>query len=347
MDKIIIKIPGAPEREFELAPGVHKVGRSINTDLQIDHPSVSGSHCEIIVNDGTVTVKDIGSTNGVILDGQRMRECNIVPGQALRLGEAEIRYKPAPISPAPYQVHLIPPGTIRRPKDFYKCIPSAFVYPFNRNGLFLLGGGTFVFGAFNLFLRLHGLIIARAIAGGMFATIVTGYSFLYMQKIITSTAFGDDKMPPFPDYENWWDSAFEPYFRLLGISAACIAPGILGLMYAGRTGLFMFIPLLILGACYAPMALLAVAMDDSLLGLNPELVVPSILRVPMEYLVIWLLLGAFVTLVGGLSRLADGLHQTVAGQLLATFLSLYFAVVAMRLLGLLYFTRKARLGWRA
>src|ERR1035441_2569436 len=152
MEKIIIKVPGAPVREVELAPGVFKVGRSINTDLRIEHPSVSGSHCEIIVSGGTVSVKDLGSTNGTFLDGQPVRECQIVPGHSLRLGEVEVlcgetpglklaaspaaaEMAAAPAPPAPYAARLAPPRPLRRPKNFYKSVPGAFAYPFKRNGL--------------------------------------------------------------------------------------------------------------------------------------------------------------------------------------------------------------------
>ncbi len=370
MDKITIKVPGAPDREIELAPGVHKVGRSINTDLQIDHPSVSGSHCEIIANDGTVTVKDLGSTNGILLDGQPVRECKIVPGQTLRLGEVEVLYGPAPVlkpglklaavpaveemaglpAPlAPHQVRLMPPRPLRRAKIFYKSIPGAFVYPFKRNGLLLLASGTLVFGIFDFFLsyRVNGLLMVGRWVGGLFSACITGYVFLYLQTIITSTAIGEDDMPNWPEYESWWDSAIQPYLRLLGIFAACIAPAILCLLYAGQAGRLLSIALLILGFCYAPMALLAVAMDDSLFGLNPLLIVPSIFRVPLEYLVSCLLLCVLLFVLGGLTVLTDGLHQPFVSQILGMFLSLYFMVVVMRLLGLLYYTRKDRFGWRA
>jgi hypothetical protein len=198
MDKIIIKAPGAPEREFELAQGVNKVGRSINTDLQIDHPSVSSSHCEIIVNDGAIAVKDLGSTNGTFLDGQPVQESQITPGQVLRLGEVEILLVrapgsktglatavpaatriPTPAPVAPYEARLVQPPPPRRPKSFYKSIPGAFVYPFKRNGLLLLASGTLIFGVFDFFIgyRVRGMLMLGGIIGGIAAAFVTGYLF--------------------------------------------------------------------------------------------------------------------------------------------------------------------------
>jgi pSer/pThr/pTyr-binding forkhead associated (FHA) protein len=375
MDRIIIKVPGAPVREVELPPGVHKVGRSINTDLQIDHPSVSSSHCEISVNDGAVTVKDLGSTNGTFLDGQPVQECQIVPGQVLRMGEAELHFTPEavlkpglklaavpavdepvavpvplapPIPPSRHQARPVPPRPLRRPKNFYKSIPGAFVYPFKRNGLLLLLSGTIIFGIFDYVfsLRVNGIRMAGMV-GVVFSSCLTGYLFLYMQTIITTTALGDDDMPPWPVYESWWESLAEPYFRLIGVCAACIAPAFLCLIFAGHAGRWLYFPLLVVGFCYAPMAFLAVAMDDSLLGLNPMLVVPSILRVPLEYLASCMMVGLLLCLLGLRSLLTAVLDQPLLSQILGMFLVLYFTVVEMRLLGLLYYTKKDRLGWRA
>ena len=95
------------------------------------------------------------------------------------------------------------------------------------------------------------------------------------------------------------------------------------------------------------MAFLAVAMDDSLLGLNPMLVVPSMLRVPFEYLVTCMMTVLLLVLLGMRSLLTGVLDQPIIGEVLGMFLVLYFAVVEMRLLGLLYYTKKDRLGWCA
>jgi len=375
MDRIIIKVPGAPVREVELASGVHKVGRAVYADLQIDHPSVSSSHCEISVNDGAIAIKDLGSTNGTFLDGQPVQECQIVPGQVLRMGEAEVHYAPAPVvapglklaaaphadAPAappiplappvpsgPPPVRMVQPRPPGRPANFYKNIPGALVYPFKRNGLLLLASGTIIFGIFDFMVsfRVNGIRMAGAV-GGFFSSCLTGYLFLYMQTIITSSANGEGEMPPWPGYDGWWDSAVGPYLRLLGICAACMAPAFLCLIFAGHIGQLLYVPLLILGFCYAPMAFLAVAMDDSLLGLNPMLVVPSMLRVPFEYLVTCMMTVLLLVLLGMRSLLTGVLDQPIIGEVLGMFLVLYFAVVEMRLLGLLYYTKKDRLGWCA
>jgi hypothetical protein len=393
MEKLIIRNPEAPVREVELPPGTYKVGRAPHADLQIDHPSVSSSHCEMSVGDGALAVKDLGSTNGILLDGQPVQEAQVAPGQIMRMGEVEVQYgappsaktglrlAPVPVAetaPAPppaalYVPRLTQPKPVRRPKNFYKSIPGAFIYPCKRQGWILLLSGTFIIGIFDCLLnfRVYGFLVAGQMLGGIASACITGYIFLYLQSIITTTAMGEDNVPPWPDYEGWWDSAVYPYLRLLAICAACLAPALLCLRYAGDMGFELFIPLLILGFLYAPMAFLAVAMDDSLLGLNPLLVIPSILRVPLEYIASCLLLGTLLGALGGLIALIQYLlmlyffqqynkpglpigvirppafqPESIVTQILGLFLVLYFMMVVMRVLGLLYYTQRDRLGWR-
>lgn len=389
MDKLIIKVPGAPEREMELPPGTHKVGRNLTADLQIPHPSVSGSHCELQVAEGGIFVKDLNSTNGTHVDGQRVGECQISPGQSLRLGEVEIVYAPRetasaglklaahteippPIPPAvdPYIVRLVPPRKARVTKNFYQGIPGAFAYPFKKNGIYLLVGGTVVFGLFDFVvnLRAFGMLLVGGAVGFICGAMVSGYIFLYMQSIITSSAMGDHDIPNWPEYDGWWDSAIGPYLRMLAIGIVCFLPAQLCLRLAGENGALMSIPFVILGGLYAPMALLAVAIDDSLAGLNPMLVLPSIFRVIGAYLVTCLLVGlmllVFGLVLGAIVYLSTAMaappppgsrpillpgpppQQQFLTQIVGAFLTLYFGVVATRLLGLLYYTHKERLGWQ-
>lgn len=48
------------------------VGRRNGTSLTIDNPSVSGSHAELLLDDGNLIVRDLGSTNGTFVNGMRI-----------------------------------------------------------------------------------------------------------------------------------------------------------------------------------------------------------------------------------------------------------------------------------
>src|SRR5947209_19940400 len=94
--------PGTPQaQEIPLKPGANYLGRGFANDFQINDGSVSGSHCQILVNGNVVTVKDLGSTNGTFINRTAVQEASLLPGQMLRLGSVEIAYEgDAPTAPA-------------------------------------------------------------------------------------------------------------------------------------------------------------------------------------------------------------------------------------------------------
>lgn len=65
-----------------------KVGRSSSNDFVVNDSVVSGQHAIITVSDsGEVTIKDLNSTNGTFVDGERINETKkLKPGQVVRLG---------------------------------------------------------------------------------------------------------------------------------------------------------------------------------------------------------------------------------------------------------------------
>ena len=96
MAKLVIN-PGTPQsREFELKPGTNYVGRAFANDVRIEDNSVSGSHAQIEVSGNSVTVKDLGSTNGTYVNRDPVTEATLMPGQLLRLGGVEVLFEGAP-----------------------------------------------------------------------------------------------------------------------------------------------------------------------------------------------------------------------------------------------------------
>ncbi|MFJ6083054.1 FHA domain-containing protein [Streptomyces sp. NPDC092369] len=87
------------------AGGVHllhggeiRIGRSADADVPLDDPDVSRLHCAVTVGaDGRVSVADLGSTNGTLLDGTRVstHPVRLAPGALLRVGESALRLTPA------------------------------------------------------------------------------------------------------------------------------------------------------------------------------------------------------------------------------------------------------------
>ena len=89
MARLVIKSEGFDGRVIELNLGVNRFGRGPKSDVLIEHPSISARHCEILLADDGVIARDCDSTNGTFLDGQRLTEAKLSPGQILQLGEVQ------------------------------------------------------------------------------------------------------------------------------------------------------------------------------------------------------------------------------------------------------------------
>jgi hypothetical protein len=90
MARLLIKTAGIENQLIELRLGANRIGRSPDADFTIAQPTVSGLHCELILREEGVTLRDLESTNGTFLNGKRVREAKLFPGQIVRLGDVEL-----------------------------------------------------------------------------------------------------------------------------------------------------------------------------------------------------------------------------------------------------------------
>jgi hypothetical protein len=450
MPKIIVN-PGSPSAwEISLKPGINRLGRASTNEVVLTDPSVSGTHCEITVNDQSAVIKDLGSTNGTYVNRAPVQETRLESGATVHTGSLLLMFladdapmpavAPAPIAarataapaarvvarpvaatpavavsdetpPPPMMattanVPMIPPAPQKckshpktlgrfycnhchhffcdlcvitrtgatgagrfcrqcgaecvpvqmparsqaKEKGFFARLPGSFVYPFKGSGLLMLIIATIIF------------TLLDAVGGGfsfLARIAAVGYLFSFMQNIIHCTAAGDEELPELPAF----DGLFGAFLSLAGTVVFCFAPAIL-LGVARVAGMDVpdaaILAAMLLSCFYFPMAFLAVAMKDTLLAANPLIVIPSILKVPLEYLVAAIALGAVfgLRLLGKMltsSAAAEGLTTKDMSVLLTgfgvamfwSFASVYLLTVGMRILGLLYVTKKQRLGWFA
>ena len=106
MAKLVVLSAGLTGRSHDLKTDKTTIGRVEDNTFQLAEPSVSSHHCEILLQGNDVLVKDLNSTNGTFINGEKISESILKPGQTLRLGQVEIRLEtegmPAPSpSPAP------------------------------------------------------------------------------------------------------------------------------------------------------------------------------------------------------------------------------------------------------
>ena len=93
MHRLVIN-PGAPTAwAFQLKPGTTTIGRSPANDCVIEHPSVSGSHCQNILSSGDALIRDLGSTNGTCVNRVPVQEAALQSGQPIQLGAVEALFE--------------------------------------------------------------------------------------------------------------------------------------------------------------------------------------------------------------------------------------------------------------
>jgi hypothetical protein len=420
---------GSDGAQFTLKQGVTRIGRNPSTDWQISDPSISGIHCEVIVDGDNVRIRDLDSTNGTFVDEMRIREAFLHEGQSLRLGscpfcfvcdaprpQSAIRLSERPAPPPPPRPPAPPPNvplppvapgvmtcanhpshaaafvckkcggyfcgacvneqTVvsrklrfcracgdecialrepaqkrKRPETFFELLPKAFLYPFKRDGIILLVTGTIFFGLLDA--MLHGTSFGGYFVSGYVVLVqlfAIGYLFAYMKSVAVASAYGEDEMPKYPDFSNFYDDIMHPIILVFATVLLCFLPLGVYMYYIDYTlpgwETVGFYALLGLGCCALPVSLLSVFLHETVFALNPLLLIISVVRVPMEYTVVCIVLAILV----GLRLLMMWLVMKtkiipVLPEAADEFVSLYLLCVEMRIIGLLFHTRRKDLGW--
>lgn len=74
-----------------------RIGRVPGCDLQIDSPSVSRYHALVHVGERDTVIEDLESTNGVLINGRKVRRHVLCDGDEVTLGESHFRYVSRPL----------------------------------------------------------------------------------------------------------------------------------------------------------------------------------------------------------------------------------------------------------
>jgi hypothetical protein len=88
-------------RTQELKAEKTTIGRLEDNTFPIAEPSVSSHHCEVVLRGSEVVVRDLNSTNGTYISGEKITEQVLKPGQILRLGQVELRLEADAAGPPP------------------------------------------------------------------------------------------------------------------------------------------------------------------------------------------------------------------------------------------------------
>jgi pSer/pThr/pTyr-binding forkhead associated (FHA) protein len=128
MPKLLIPTPDGSEHPHDLTAEVTTIGRLPDNVIQIDDASVSSHHAQIIRVGSEYELKDLGSTNGTRVDGQRINEMRLTHGSTVSFGKIDTTFcttaaadtKPLPVREA---LSMTPAQSSRRPDGFVNASP--------------------------------------------------------------------------------------------------------------------------------------------------------------------------------------------------------------------------------
>lgn len=88
---IITRGPAAGS-EFALDGARTIIGRGESTQIRIDDPSVSSEHAALELDAKGFGIRDLASTNHVLLNGAEVLSADLKHGDRVQLGECELQY---------------------------------------------------------------------------------------------------------------------------------------------------------------------------------------------------------------------------------------------------------------
>jgi predicted component of type VI protein secretion system len=91
MEAKLIVVGGKANRSEVKLKMPAMLGRGRDVDVTVAHATVSRHHCLIYELDGALVVRDNGSLNGTLVDGRRIKEAVLRPGQSLTIGPLTFR----------------------------------------------------------------------------------------------------------------------------------------------------------------------------------------------------------------------------------------------------------------
>ncbi len=95
----LVPLDGGPA--IDIAKDLIVVGRKDECDVRLEHKSVSKMHCVIVKTDGLLLLRDLGSTNGTRVNGQRVRRAALLPNDQLAIANYKFRVLLGPDAPPP------------------------------------------------------------------------------------------------------------------------------------------------------------------------------------------------------------------------------------------------------
>jgi hypothetical protein len=129
MPRLVAQSPEFAGKIFDLKAPEITVGRLPDNGIQVEHASVSGHHAVFKLEGQDYIIKDLDSTNGSRINGEKIAQQKLRRNDILRLGNIEMLYDsehapPGQPMPQPSErVNLAECATHGRPPDFSNASP--------------------------------------------------------------------------------------------------------------------------------------------------------------------------------------------------------------------------------
>ncbi len=168
---------------------------------------------------------------------------------------------------------------------------------------------------------------------------------------LTRTAAGEDDIPVTQTDWTFWEDAIKPALWLLAITAICLGPAYyLHVRLADDPNHRLFVATALLaGSFFWPVAVMSVALGETLLFLRPDWLVRCIWGIGPVYLVAWLqilLTLGFWYLFNRAERPLDQPGLRLLAPIAGYAAELYFGYIVFRTLGLLFRHYRTRFPWK-
>ena len=145
--RLVVLGEPAAGAEFTLTKPALRIGRDERLDIWINHKSISHEHAEVQVNDGTVTVFDLQSANGMRVNGVDASRAILEAGDVLELGEVRFRFVPPQgahsLEPLPHEAPETPSSSSSRKPLFVISVLALLVVAGAGAVLATVGGERF------------------------------------------------------------------------------------------------------------------------------------------------------------------------------------------------------------
>jgi hypothetical protein len=88
-----VLVVDGPGTRHELTTGRNVIGRGTEADIRLPDTGVSRKHVDVVLDGGTATVEDLGSTNGTLINGRRVSRQALADGDVIRIGHSVLVYR--------------------------------------------------------------------------------------------------------------------------------------------------------------------------------------------------------------------------------------------------------------